>query len=119
MPAWLRLKRHVVRFSQLIIAQLKEHDCLKSASSLTYVTLFALVPLMTVTYSMFTAVPAFRNLGDQLQEVVFAHMVPETGEDVLEYVRSFTDQIGRASCRERGEVSGVGGVVRGERTKIE
>src|SRR5690625_309344 len=95
MPAWLRLKRHVVRFSQLIIAQLKEHDCLKSASSLTYVTLFALVPLMTVTYSMFTAVPAFRNLGDQLQEVVFAHMVPETGEDVLEYVRSFTDQARR------------------------
>src|SRR5690625_1256091 len=98
MPAWLRLKRHVVRFSQLIIAQLKEHDCLKSASSLTYVTLFALVPLMTVTYSMFTAVPAFRNLGDQLQEVVFAHMVPETGEDVLEYVRSEERRVGK-ECR--------------------
>src|SRR5690625_7534951 len=106
MPAWLRLKRHVVRFSQLIIAQLKEHDCLESASSLTYVTLFALVRLMTVTYSMFTAVPAFRNLGDQLQEVVFAHMVPETGEDVLESVRACTDQAGRLTVVRRADSAG-------------
>ncbi|MDQ2075269.1 YihY family inner membrane protein [Marinimicrobium sp. ABcell2] len=95
MPDWPVLKQHGLRFGQLVLDQLKQHDCLKSASSLTYVTLFALVPLMTVTYSMFTAIPAFRNVGEQMQEMVFAHMVPETGEEVLGYVREFTEQARR------------------------
>lgn len=79
-------------FFLLIVAQYRDKGCQKSAASLTYVTLFAIVPLMTVTYSMFTIIPAFKDLGDQLQQIIFAHVLPETGQELLSYLQEFSNQ---------------------------
>ncbi len=92
-------RRHTMRlvwqFLQMMGQQLKDTDCLKSAAQLTYVTLFALVPLMTVTYSMFSAIPAFQDLGGDLQELIFANMVPETGQELLGHLQEFSSQARR------------------------
>ncbi len=92
-------RRHYLRltwqFLQMIGQQLKDTDCQKSAAQLTYVTLFALVPLMTVTYSMFSAIPAFQGLGEQVQEMIFANMVPETGQELLGHLQAFSQQARR------------------------
>ena len=92
-------RRHYLRltwqFLQMIGQQLKDTDCQKSAAQLTYVTLFALVPLMTVTYSMFSAIPAFQGLGEQVQDLIFANMVPETGQELLGHLREFSQQARR------------------------
>lgn len=79
-------------FFMLIVSQFREKSCQKSAASLTYVTLFSIVPLMTVTYSMFSIIPAFQGLGDQLQDLIFAHVLPETGQELINYLRDFSTQ---------------------------
>uniref|UniRef100_UPI0035650DEE YihY family inner membrane protein n=2 Tax=unclassified Pseudomonas TaxID=196821 RepID=UPI0035650DEE len=63
-----------------------------NAAALTYTTLFAVVPMMTVTFAMLSAVPAFQGTGEQIQAFIFRNFVPSAGEMVQEYLRNFTAQ---------------------------
>lgn len=83
---WLR------GFLSLMIRQYQAKSCQKSAASLTYVTLFATVPMMTVTYSMFSIIPAFQDLGDQLQSLLFEHFLPNSEQDLGKYLKDFSAQ---------------------------
>lgn len=63
-----------------------------NAAALTYTTLFAVVPMMTLTFSMLSAVPAFQGMGEQIQGFIFRNFVPSSGETVQHYLRDFTAQ---------------------------
>ncbi|WP_044873844.1 virulence factor BrkB family protein [Pseudomonas sp. LFM046] len=63
-----------------------------SAAALTYTSLFAVVPMMTVTFTMLSAIPAFQGTGEQIQSFIFHNFVPSTGEALQEYLRAFTVQ---------------------------
>ncbi|WP_404418890.1 YihY family inner membrane protein [Marinospirillum sp.] len=67
-------------------------DCPRNAAALTYTSLFAVVPLLTVTYSMLAALPVFRGLEDDLQSMLFDHFVPATGQVVQDYMGDFAQQ---------------------------
>lgn len=67
-------------------------SCQKSAASLTYMTLFAIVPLMTVTYSMFSIIPAFQTFGDQFQSIIFANVLPNNEQLIIQYIQDFSQQ---------------------------
>ncbi|WP_052692265.1 YihY family inner membrane protein [Teredinibacter purpureus] len=69
-----------------------DKGCQKSAAALTYMTLFALVPLMTVTYAMFSIIPAFDGVAEELQGMIFTHFLPETGNEVTDYLADFSSQ---------------------------
>ncbi|MCR9176424.1 MAG: YihY family inner membrane protein [Alphaproteobacteria bacterium] len=62
----------------------------QAAGALTYTTLLALVPLMAIAFSIFSAFPAFDSIQDRLQEMIFENLVPEVGQDVRGYITSFT-----------------------------
>ena len=64
----------------------------QTAAALTWVTLFALVPMLTVFYSILSLVPGFQALGDQLQTLVFQHFVPSTGAEIQQYLAGFAEQ---------------------------
>lgn len=87
----LQLKR-LVDFARFLLRRFHADQGLNSAAALTYTTLFAVVPLMTVTFSMLSAVPAFRGLGEQIQSFIFHHFVPSTGETVQQYLQGFIQQ---------------------------
>jgi membrane protein len=69
-----------------------EDNCLQSAAALTYLSLFALVPLMTVAYAMLSAVPAFASAGEDIQHFLFTHFVPSTGQEIQNYLLKFSNQ---------------------------
>ena len=64
----------------------------QSAAALTYTTLFAVVPMMTVTFAMLSAIPAFQGVGEQIQMYIFSNFVPSTGATIQQYLIAFTDQ---------------------------
>ena len=68
-----------------------EKRCAESASALTFDTLLALVPLMTVTFTLLSAFPKFRDLGEKVRSYVFNHFVPESATVVLDYLHRFSD----------------------------
>lgn len=84
--------RWLIGFFWLMVHQYQAKSCQKSAASLTYVTLFATVPMMTVTFSMFSIIPAFQNLGDQLQSLMFQHFLPNSEQDLGKYLKDFSTQ---------------------------
>lgn len=75
-----------------VVSQFWHNQGLLNASALTYTTLFAVVPMMTVTYAMLSAIPSFSGVGEQLQAWIFENFVPSTGTAVKDYLAEFSQQ---------------------------
>lgn len=94
---WLRLNARSVwpatlGYIKLLRAQFAQHDCLTAAGALTYTSLLALVPLMTVTYIGLSLVPQYAELGATVQDFVFRNFVPASSELVQQKLNEFADR---------------------------
>ncbi len=87
-----RRVEHLVDFSTFLIRRFLADRGPYSAAALTYTTLFAVVPMMTVTFAMLSAIPAFQGVGEQIQMYIFRNFIPSTGETIQEYLTAFTNQ---------------------------
>ncbi len=79
-------------FVTLVVRLYFEKSCQKSAGALTYMTLFAIVPLLTVCYSMFSIIPAFNTVGDQFQGFIFSQLLPSNEQLIVKYLNDFSNQ---------------------------
>lgn len=84
--------RQLWRFLRFVAAQYSERGCRQQAAALTYMTLFAIVPTMTVIFTMFSLFPAFEGMAGQLEGYLFQYLLPDSGLDVREYLTEFTTQ---------------------------
>ncbi|MCL6270678.1 YihY family inner membrane protein [Sansalvadorimonas sp. 2012CJ34-2] len=90
-----RLSPQIVTFQRVVgmtLGRFVGDGCLNHAAALTYTTLFAIVPLLTVTYSMLASFPSFQGMSGQLQDFVFSNFVPSAGETVSKWLTSFSNQ---------------------------
>lgn len=62
------------------------------AAALTYTTLFALVPLLTVTYSMLSMIPALQESKGTIEEVLLGNLVPTSADALMGYLYQFSEQ---------------------------
>jgi membrane protein len=91
--AWMRAQgRWLMRLLRHVYRRFMEDDCPRNAAALTYMSLFAVVPLMTVVLAMLSVVPAFGDATSQLQSFVFSHFIPATGREIQGYLLNFSDQ---------------------------
>ncbi|MCQ4257786.1 virulence factor BrkB family protein [Stutzerimonas stutzeri] len=81
-----------VEFGRFLVQRFLADRGPHSAAALTYTTLFAVVPMMTVTFAMLSAIPAFQGVGEQIQMYIFSNFIPSTGATIQEYLVAFTDQ---------------------------
>ncbi len=81
-----------VDFWRFLLRRFLANQGPNNAAALTYTTLFAVVPMMTVTFAMLSAVPAFQDMGELIQSFIFRNFVPTTGSAIEEYLRLFTVQ---------------------------
>ena len=79
-------------FIRYIIKRYREDDCNRSAAALTYTSLFAVVPLMTVMYATLSMVPAMQSISTTIESFVFENFVPTTGHEVQAYLQQFSQQ---------------------------
>lgn len=86
------LHNQFVQFLSYLFRQFISNRGILNAAALTYTTLFAVVPLMTVSYAMLAAVPSFQGVGQELQGWIFENFVPATGAVVQEYLNDFSSQ---------------------------
>ncbi len=82
--AWHRVSYLVDRFLA--------DRCSENAQALTYMSLFALVPLLTVLYTMASAIPAFQGAEEQMQALLFKHLVPQSSASIEQYLSEFSQQ---------------------------
>jgi membrane protein len=80
------------RRARYLASRFNADRCSENAAALTYMSLFALVPLLTVLYTMASAVPAFGGLEENMQAFMFEHLMPETNSEIKDYLEDFSRQ---------------------------
>ena len=75
-----------------LISRVVEDRLNASAAALTFVSLFALVPLLTVTLSIASALPAAGDIEGKLNEFLLQFLLPESSTQVVDYLSAFISQ---------------------------
>ncbi|MFT7684939.1 MAG: membrane protein [Candidatus Azotimanducaceae bacterium] len=86
------LPKRLVNFLKYLWQNFSEDNCARSAAALTYQSLFAVVPFLTLMYGMFRIASAFDGLGQKVEELIFGNIIPGNVSVVQEYLHSFSDQ---------------------------
>jgi len=67
------------------------------ASSLSWSTLFSIIPLLVIMLSIFTKMPHFEVLYVQVQDLIFKNLLPTDSKVIMEYINTFmanSDKLG-------------------------
>ncbi len=81
---------HLLDIVRFIIKRVAEKDLMKVASSLTYTTILALVPMLTVVLALFTAFPLFQEFEKALEGFLTRNLMPSVvSENVMLYLNQF------------------------------
>ena len=93
-------------FLRFIVQRFEEGRCEQVAASLTFTTLLALVPLFTVTVTVFAAFPGFSELITQVKIFMLTNMVPEVaGKIITVYMEQFAGEAAKLT------LLGIGGLI--------
>lgn len=87
--ARLRRCRDFIRF---VLRHFTHDSRNQHAVVLTYTTLFAVVPMMTVTFAILSSIPSMQAVSDSLQQFVFRHFIPSSGMAVQQHLQEFSRQ---------------------------
>ena len=83
----------VIPFLLLARRRFKEDRCVQFAASLTYTTLLALVPIVTIALIVLSAFPVFTDLLTQLKVFILNNFVPiSAGKIISVYMQQFSQK---------------------------
>jgi len=67
------------------------------ASSLSWNTIFSIIPLLVILLYIFTTLPLFQDTYDKVQELIFANLMPTQSKEIMENINIFianSDKLG-------------------------
>lgn len=73
-------------------------NCLMRAAALAFTSLLSIVPLMTVSFTIMTAFPIFKQLGVVIQNFIFQNFVATSAQVVQGYLQQFAGQAANLSA---------------------
>lgn len=59
------------------------------ASSLSWSTLFSIIPLLVIMLSVFTSLPTFSTVYAEIEKLIFSNLMPTDSQVVMEYINTF------------------------------
>lgn len=78
--------------AQYLLGRYRDDRLSEIAAALVYMSLFALVPLLTVLYTIASAVPAFDSMEGELQNLLLRYMLPDQSQQIVGYLNEFSKQ---------------------------
>lgn len=82
----------IVALARHFLQRYRDDGCQTSAAALTYMTLFAIVPLLTLTFAAFSLVPALGDAGERIQALILEQLVPAGSPEIGTHLVAFADQ---------------------------
>ena len=73
------------RLLKFLVEHFFEDSCQTTAAALTYQTLFAVVPALTMMYWGISGLDAFGGMGRTVEDFIFGNIVPENVAAVQEF----------------------------------
>lgn len=86
------IKLPPVAFVVYVAKSFLHHGNGRSAFYLAFTSLFAVVPVMTVVYSILALIPELKGMESKMQNFMFEHFVPATGSQLQEHLHGFAQQ---------------------------
>src|SRR3954469_4099603 len=81
------------RFLAPVAGRLRDIDLARTAGSLSFTTLLAIVPLVTVAFSFVGRFPIFEDWLKVLEQFMLKHMLPfSAGSEIRSYITGFAEQ---------------------------
>jgi len=81
--------------TSLIVRRGREERIAQAAGALTFTTAMSMVPMLAVSFALFTRVPALRPAGEAIREHLLRGLLPaEITKAVLKYLAQFTGNAG-------------------------
>ncbi|HIP51478.1 MAG TPA: YihY family inner membrane protein [Campylobacterales bacterium] len=65
------------------------------SASLSYYTLFSIIPLMVIILSIFTNLPLFEGVYKGIQDLLFENLMPTHSKEILTYINGFVENSGK------------------------
>lgn len=85
-----------LRFAYRVYARLRDIDLARTASSLSFTTLLAIVPLITVAFAVVARFPLFEDWVRALEQFLLRHMLPFAGApQIRAHIVGFSEQAAR------------------------
>ena len=95
----VRQFRLLGNFVVLVYRRFKEERCFQLCGSLTFTTMLALVPLVTIMATVMTAFPVFDSVVETLRAYVASNLVPEgSSKLVTVYMQQFAENAARLTA---------------------
>ncbi|HET7930224.1 MAG TPA: YihY family inner membrane protein [Rhodanobacteraceae bacterium] len=82
-------------FAKFLWRQFRDDRCFEAAGTLSFTSLFAIVPLLAAMFAMLSVFPVFAELRDRLSNFIFHNFVPAAGETVQGYLLLFAGNASR------------------------
>jgi membrane protein len=84
------------RFAERVVTRLRDIDLARTAGSLSFTTLLAIVPVITVAFSFVGRFPIFEDSLKVLEQFMLKHMLPfSAATEIRGYITSFAQQAAR------------------------
>ncbi len=61
------------------------------ASSLSWSTLFSIIPLMVILLFVFTTLPVFHSVQQNIEQLIFSNLMPTESKEVMDYINTFME----------------------------
>ncbi|MEJ8834899.1 YhjD/YihY/BrkB family envelope integrity protein [Ramlibacter sp. AN1133] len=85
----------MTRLVGLVLRRGREERLAQGAGGLTFTTLLSLVPLLVVSFALFTRIPVLRPAGERVREHLLRGLLPpDIARTVLQYLGRFTVNAG-------------------------
>lgn len=91
-PSFIPDLTHVGRVLWQTLKRFENMERRKEAAALTYTTLFALVPVITVSYSILSAIPTMQEWGQDTNQRLLGYVLPQGSEVITGYLQEFSAQ---------------------------
>lgn len=89
----------------LFIWQRSEEDNIKvPAGHLAYVTLLSVVPLLSVVFSLLSAIPVFSEAKQILEDLIYNNLVPTSGDAIRMHINGFIENTKKMSLMGMGSL---------------
>jgi membrane protein len=94
----IRAQPTPIDLARIVVRRFYEDRCMQIASSLTFTSLLAIVPMVTVALTVITAFPVFGTMTVALQTFVLENMMPASADVVASYTQQFTRNAARLTA---------------------
>jgi len=74
-----------------------DQGCFNKAAALSYTTLFSLIPLLAVSFAVFSAFPVFNEVSQKVQQLIFENFVTSSARNIHDYLLAFVNQTAHLS----------------------